>query len=80
MSMLKTPDQIYRYGLAVLRHRLKLELRMPIWRIKSTLDSARRIGFKGRTRKQALAFVLQLEEKAWELCSEASSTPYDLEL
>ena len=66
MSMLKTPDQIYRYGLAVLRHRLKLELRMPIWRIKSTLDSARRVGFTGRTRKEALAFVLQLEEKAWE--------------
>ena len=64
--MLKTPDQIYRYGLAVLRHRLKLELKMPIWRVKSTLDSARRVGFTGRTRKEALAFVLQLESVAWE--------------
>ena len=64
--MLKTPDQIYRYGLAVLRHRLKLEIKMPIWRVKSTLDSARRVGFKGRTRKEALAFVLQLEAVAWE--------------
>ena len=66
MTMLRTPDQIYRYGLSVLRHRLKLELKLPIWRVKSTLDSARRVGFTGRTRKQALAFVLQLEEKAWE--------------
>ena len=64
--ILTEPDQIYRYGLAVLRHRLKLELKMPIWRVKSTLDSARRVGFTGRTRKEALAFVLQLEEKAWE--------------
>jgi hypothetical protein len=39
---------------------------MPIWRVKKTLDSAKRIGFKGRTRKQALEFVLQLEEKAWK--------------
>ena len=66
MTILKTPEQIHRYGLAVLRHRLKLELKMPIWRVKSTLDSARRVGFTGRTRKEALAFVLQLEEKAWE--------------
>jgi hypothetical protein len=66
MTMLTTPDQIHRYGLAVLRHRLKLELKMPIWRVKSTLDSARRVGFKGRTRKEALAFVLQLEAVAWE--------------
>ena len=66
MTMLKTPNQIYRYGLAVLRHRLKLELKLPVWRTKSTLDSARRIGFKGRTRKEALAFVLQLEAVAWE--------------
>ena len=66
MTILKTPDQIYRYGLAVLKHRLKLELKIPIWRIKSTLDSARRIGFKGRTRKQALVFVLKLEDKAWK--------------
>jgi len=66
MTMLRTPDQIYRYGLSVLRHRLKLELKLPIWRVKSTLDSARRVVFTGRTRKQALAFVLQLEEKAWE--------------
>ena len=64
--MLQTPDQIYRYGLAVLRHRLKLELKMPIWRVKSTLDSARRVGFTGRTRKEALAFVLQLESVAWK--------------
>ena len=66
MTMLTEPDQIYRYGLAVLRHRLQLELKMPIWRVKKTLDSAKRIGFKGRTRKQALEFVLQLEEKAWK--------------
>jgi len=66
MTILTNPDQIYRYGLAVLRHRLKLELKMPIWKTKSTLDSARRVGFTGRTRKQALEFVLQLEEKAWE--------------
>ena len=66
MTMLKTPNQIYRYGLAVLRHRLKLELKLPVWRVKSTLDSARRVGFTGRTRKEALVFVLQLEEKAWE--------------
>jgi len=66
MTMLRTPDQIYRYGLAVLRHRLKLELKLPVWRTKTTLDSARRVGFTGRTRKEALAFVLQLEEKAWE--------------
>ena len=64
--MLTEPSQIYRYGLAVLRHRLKLELKMPIWKTKATLDSARRIGFTGRTRKQALEFVLHLEEKAWE--------------
>ena len=64
--ILTEPNQIYRYGLAVLRHRLKLELRMPIWRIKSTLDSARRIGFKGRTRKEALHYVQVLEIKAWE--------------
>ena len=63
MTMLKTPDQIYRYGLAVLRHRLIIELEIPMWRVKSTLDSARRVGFKGRTRQQALEFVLQLEEK-----------------
>tara|TARA_R100000687_G_scaffold6220_1_gene5778 strand:+ start:830 stop:1072 length:243 start_codon:yes stop_codon:yes gene_type:complete len=66
MTMLTTPDQIHRYGLAVLRHRLKLELRMPIWRVKSTLDSARRLGFQGRTRKQALDFVLAKEAIAWE--------------
>ena len=66
MTMLTEPDQIYRYGLAVLRHRLKLELKMPIWRTKPTLDSARQLGFTGRTRKEALEFVLDLEEKAWE--------------
>ena len=66
MTMLTEPDQKYRYGLAVLKHRLKLELKMPIWKTKATLDSARRVGFTGRTRKQALEFVLQLEEKAWE--------------
>ena len=66
MTMFTEPSQIYRYGLAVLRHRLKLELQMPIWKTTATLDSARRVGFTGRTRKQALEFVLQLEEKAWE--------------
>ena len=30
MTMLTDPNSIYRYGLAVLRHRLKLELKMPI--------------------------------------------------
>jgi len=64
MTMLKDPDQIYRYGLAVLRHRLIIELEIPMWRVKSTLDSARRVGFKGRTRQQALEFVLKLEEKS----------------
>ena len=66
MTMITDPSSIYRYGLAVLRHRLKLELKVPIWRVKSTLDSAKELGFEGRTRKEALAFVLDLEDKAWE--------------
>ena len=66
MTMLTDPDSIYRYGLAVLRHRLKIELKIPEFRIQSTLNSAKNLGFTGRTRKEALAFVLDLEDKAWE--------------
>jgi len=64
MTMLTNQNQMYRYGLAVLRHRLKLEIKLPMWAVKSTLDSARKVGFIGRTRKQALAFVLELEDRA----------------
>jgi len=65
MTMLTNQNQIYRYGLAVLRHRLKLEIKLPMWAVKSTLDSARKVGFIGRTRKQALAFVLELEDRVY---------------
>jgi hypothetical protein len=70
MTMLTDQNQIYRYGLAVLRHRLKLEIKLPMWAVKSTLDSARKVGFIGRTRKQALKFVLALEDRAPSISSD----------
>ena len=56
-----TGDQIPKAQLLIIRSRLKLELKFPEFAIgrtpAMTLRGCRSLGFKGKTRKQALAWI-----------------------
>ena len=66
--MLTSPEHIERYGILVLKKRLEAELKFPEWASspagRITMRSVKSLGFPGRTRKQALAFVTDLLEVA----------------
>ncbi len=65
MTIITDPVKIDLYSYFVLRHRLKIEIKMGTkYNLpKSTMHACRRLGFDGRNRKQALEWVNQLIER-----------------
>lgn len=62
-----TGVHIQKYGLMVLRSRLQLEIDTGMTSRMNSLHACKRLGFEGRTRKQALKWITQYIKQFNEL-------------
>ena len=72
-----TGVHIKKYGLLVLRSRLKLEIDTGMTSRFNSLHACKRMGFEGRTRKQALKWLNEFIKTFNEIEPDGTDKPMD---